>query len=313
MRQTEIAIAKRSLALFGIVGPLKRIATGLDRSYRVKTATGRVFALRVSSGIPIRRVSAFAIEAEWIDALSGNRWFKVPQVQRTASGERLGQVEDSSGIMRASTLLSWLPGRRFYRIGNTQARTLGQMAGALHQHARAALVPPADAIKTWDASFMCGMGMKDGLHNFASEAVQLVQSVHLRLQPIVTTLASQEIGLINADLGLHNVLWHQGRAALVDFNDAGIGPYAFCLGRLMARIRGHENGQILAKELLRGYREVTPLPAAYEKWGGLFEIAAEVFRLKFSAARAARRGTALEDRELRIIRALNRKLERLGR
>lgn len=313
MRQTETDIAKDSLARFGIAGPLKRIAAGLDWSYRVKTATGQVFALRVSSGIPIRRVSAFAIEAKWIEALFGNRWFNVPQVQRTASGERFGQVEDASGVMRASTLLTWIPGRRCYKISKAQARTLGQMAGALHQNAQAAVAPPSDAIKLWDARFMCGMGKKDGLHSYAPEAIELVQKVHLHLQNIVATLAPHELGLINADLGLHNVLWHQGRAGLVDFNDAGIGPYAFCLGRLMARIREHEKGQILATELLNGYREVTPLPAAYEKWGSLFELAAEVFRLNFSTARAARRGTTLEEREQNIIRAFNRKLERLDR
>lgn len=55
--RSETDIAKHSLALFGIIGSLRRIANGLDSSYRVKTAGDRVFALRVSSGIPIRRVS----------------------------------------------------------------------------------------------------------------------------------------------------------------------------------------------------------------------------------------------------------------
>ena len=44
----------QALALFGISGSFRRISNGLDFSYRVKTAEGRVFALRVSKGLPSR-------------------------------------------------------------------------------------------------------------------------------------------------------------------------------------------------------------------------------------------------------------------
>jgi Ser/Thr protein kinase RdoA (MazF antagonist) len=204
---------------------------------------------------------------------------------------------------------SWIPGRRRYQIGEAHARSLGQMAGALHQHAQTIAAPASDAIKSWDARFMCGMGKKDGLHSFAPEAVELVERVSVCLQRVMATLESHECGLINADLGLHNVLWHEGRAGLVDFNDAGIGPYAFCLARLLARIQSHEKGQGLANDLLSGYREVAPLPAAYVKWGGLFEVAAEVFRLNFSAARVVNRGTTLQAHERRMVTTLSRRVE----
>jgi hypothetical protein len=72
-----------------------------------------------------------------------------------------------------------------------------------------------------------------------------------------------------------------------------------------------EKGQLLADELLSGYREVTPLPAAYEKWGDLFEMAAALFKLNLSAARVVQRGTTLHERELRIVNTLRGKLGRL--
>jgi Ser/Thr protein kinase RdoA (MazF antagonist) len=270
-----------------------------------------VFALRVAKSIPIRRVSAFHVEAEWIDALFNNQWFCVPKLHRTEGGECVGQVQDASGIMRASTLLSWIPGRRCYRISEPQARTLGQMGGALHQYAQTTAAPPGDAIKAWDSKLMCGMFVKDGLHNFAPEVVELVEKTYFSLQRIVATLDTNDIGLINADLGLHNVLWGNMQVSLVDFNDSGIGPYAFCLARLMERIRLHAKGQVLADELLSGYREVTPLPAAYEKWSNLFELAAAVFKLKLSTARVANHGTTLKEHEQRTVSTLNRKFEQL--
>ena len=311
MRQNEYEIAKQSLAQFGLSGTLRRIAKGLDFSYRVKTEEGKVHALRVSKGPPSRPVSAFQIEAVWIDSLSSNQWFRVPELHWTEAGTRVGQVKDPTGVERASTLLSWLPGRRCYQIGTWHARALGQMAGALHRHARATKLPSADAIKTWDADLMCGMFKKGSIDSFSPEVAGLVRDIHGNLRRFVPTLDSLETGLINADLGLHNILWHRGQASLVDFNDSGIGPFAFCLGRLVERIRLHDRGEALVEELLHGYREVTPLPAAYENRGTLFELAAAVFKLNFSTERVARSETRLKEHEIRTLKALKSTFVRL--
>lgn len=310
----ESRIAKESLAIFGIAGSLRGVASGLDKTYRVKSTDGQIFALRISSGMPIRSVSAFRIEAEWIDSLSSNDWFRVPQVQRTTTGERVGQVKDIDGVMRASTLLSWLPGRRYFCPTARHARALGQMAGALHQHAQKAFKPSASDIKSWDAKLMCLMpdNPQEGLYVVDPKAAELVQRVYLALKDTVSKLNAIDVGIINADLGLHNVLWYKGQPSLVDFNDSGIGPYAFCLARLVGRIRQQENGQMLVAELLNGYREVTPLPPAYEKQGKLFELAADVFKLNYGGGRAVRRGTPLRESELDIASTLNARLARLG-
>ena len=97
-----------------------------------------------------------------------------------------------------------------------------------------------------------------------------------------------------------------------DFNDAGIGPYAFCLARLIAGIRQCENGQALVNELLHGYRQVIPLPSAYEMWGDLFELAVAAFRLNYGAARAVRLGTPLRESEQRILDTLESRLYHLS-
>ena len=50
----EIDVVKRALALYGVKGKLRRVASGLDNTYRVVGLDQRLFALRVSSGMPIR-------------------------------------------------------------------------------------------------------------------------------------------------------------------------------------------------------------------------------------------------------------------
>ncbi|NKB72180.1 MAG: phosphotransferase [Candidatus Latescibacteria bacterium] len=313
MDLSDIDLARRSLALFGHTGALRKVATGLDSTYRVKTAGGRVFALRIASGIPFRRASAFAVEAEWIDALANNPWFDIPRVQRTENGQLAGRILDADGNARASTLLSWLPGRRRFQPNPTNARLLGRATGALHLHAQTAGPPPVGAIKAWDAKLMCLMPKRteEALGRIAPEGVEPVQRIFAGLQRTVAKLNSTEMGLINADLGLHNVLWHKGQIGLVDFNDSGVGPYAFCLARLVARIRLHQQDQALIDELLRGYREVTPLPCVYEQWGDLFELAADAFSLNYGAGRALRRGVSLREHEQRIMHTLDERLKRL--
>lgn len=307
---SETEIAKQSLAAFGQTGVLRLITNGLDRSYRVKKADGSVFALRVAKGGRARRpVSAFRIEAGWIDALSTELQGQIPTPHRTESGHLVGQVTDSEGNARASTLLEWLPGRRRSTINSTHARCLGRLTGALHRHSQRTAAPPTGSIKAWDADLMCLMPLKDRLDHFP-EAADIVRSVHHLVQTIEHRLTAEDVGLINADIGLHNILWHRGRATLVDFNDAGIGPYAFCLGRLVERIRLHENGDHLADALLAGYSEIIPLPPAYAKWGTLFEMAAAVFKFKFSDARINQRGVNLRSFERASLERLTDQLER---
>lgn len=293
----ERDLASRSLAEFGVKSTaLRRISRGLDRSYRVPATDGNVFALRVSSGAEIRRVSAFRVEAAWIESLADNPWFHVPALRHTVGGDIVAEVRDAAGIARASTLLTWLPGRGRSSINFQHALHLGRLSGALHISGSEQKTSNDD-IKTWDAPLMCLMGMKDALHSFPRDAVTLVETVLARLDDLVTGFGPDDIGLINADVGLHNIVWHKSRPGFVDFNDSGIGPYAFCLARLVERIRRHDNGDALVDALLKGYREVTPLPLAYVNWGHLFEAAAAVFRFKFTTTRIQTRGTDLTDSE----------------
>jgi Ser/Thr protein kinase RdoA (MazF antagonist) len=244
-------------------------------------------------------------------------------VQRTESGERVGQIPDAHGVLRASTLFSWIPGRRNFKISEEQAQNLGRVSAALHLSSRTVTTPSENAIKSWDSRRMCGIphdakgpegsGHRwvDGLQGYAPEAVGIIQKVCLRLQPIVAKLDSRETGLINADVSLYNVLWRKGRAGVFDFNDTGTGPYAICRARTVARFRTYERGQALVEAILNGHREVAPLSDAYVKFGALFELSADSMRLSNRAAGAVRRGTPSEEPVLRVANTLGTRLERL--
>ncbi len=98
-----------------MTGLLRRVTLGLDMTYRAVVSDGRVFALRVSSGIPIRNKSAFHTEASWMHSLVANSWCRVPEPQLTRENDFVGEVKDTTGQARASMLIEWIPGRKSKR------------------------------------------------------------------------------------------------------------------------------------------------------------------------------------------------------
>lgn len=61
-------------------------------------------------------------------------------------------------------------------------------------------------------------------------------------------------GLIHGDLSFGNLLWRDGRPALVDFADRAYGPYAYDLAVVPAGAWGKPGYDVHRAALLRGYR-----------------------------------------------------------
>lgn len=141
-------------------------------------------------------------------------------------------------------------------------------------------------LKDW-GSRMCGLGPVDRVVDLVGPAaVEVIVAVEQRAAAAVAALPAEASGIINADLGAHNTVWHEGRPGLFDFNDTGIGPYAFDLARFLLTLQRHEQARALQAAALDGYRSRTPLPHGWEEHGRTFASAADVFMLRYHAARA---------------------------
>ncbi len=304
---SEIDIARRSLDLFGIGGDLRLVSSGLDSVYRVAASDGRVFALRVSSGMPIRGRSAFHTETSWIHSLITNPEFRVPCPQRTKADAFVGEVANDHDQERASMMLEWIPGRRTRtRTTKTHARTLGRIAASLHRQVRQRGLTDSGAIKDWDVSRMCGHFLTASypFTDVFPGGAELVTEVETRLERAVARIGADGYGLINADLGLHNVLWHETGPGLVDFNDSGIGPFAFCLARLRSRLKG----EYLVEELMKGYQDISVLPEGITELDGIFDLAADLFLVRYVAARSANQGTRVPENIRQLFRGFAARL-----
>src|SRR5262249_11156920 len=92
---------------------------------------------------------------------------------------------------------------------------------------------------------------------------------------------SNAFGVISADHGLHNTLWNGNRPAFVDFNDAGVGWFAYdlALGHLFVE---RQAGPLAATAMLDGYGK--PPPGSGEP-GAPFRAAALIRQIRWRMGR----------------------------
>lgn len=283
----DLPLAREALRQFGVSGHLRQVARGLDTTYRVITSDGRTLALRLAGSMPIRRVSAVRAEAAWIYDLARSAVI-VPSVLPSPTGDRVVVVDDRDGVERGALLLTWLTGRRARkRVTVAHALGLGKLAAELHVHSRQFRLPADTWLKTWDSSLMCGpRSARPALAQLVGrDTWTIAEAIETRLAQAGAALGDQGWGLINADIGPHNVVWSHGQPGLFDFNDSGWGYFSFDLARLAGGLRRRAAGDVLVERLLAGYESVAPLPEGWHEYGAVFELAAQMFLAHFRAAR----------------------------
>lgn len=301
------ALAHSAMAAFGLCGRVDRVATGLDSTYRVRTDSGPVYAMRVGGVLPIRRPAAVMAEAAWLTDLSRRPGLTVPRVVPLPDGGQVLCLEDETGKARGTLILTWMPGRRLRsRFDAPRAQLLGPAAARLHGAAKGFELPDQAWIKTWDSTLMAGSGDLDHLGEVAgSAAIDLADAMMELLTSALGALGRDGFGLINADLGPHNTVWSGRQAGLVDFNDSGWGYFAFDLARVIQNLWYRDGGPALAQALLEGYQELATLPEGFGEYGTLFRAAADMFLARYLAPQVNRRGPDTASRIHRLVRAID--------
>ena len=302
-----MSLVRRALLAFGREGSLQRVATGMDETYRVRTGTGEDLALRVGGPMPIRDRPAMEAEVAWIDALRRESAVVVPEVVAAADGARVVSLPDDEGRERAATLVRWLPGRKArWRFTPRHASALGAAAARLHDHARGFVLPPGARLKAWDRSKLCDRGGADRLLAVVPSAGGVIDGLAARLDRAFADLGDAGWGVINADLGPHNVTFAGGEPGLFDFNDMGWGYFTHDLARCVRTLRWRPSGDALVEALLDGYRAVAPLPAGWAEHGSAFEAAADLFLAGYLVGKVEERGPETLDLIRRLVDAAGR-------
>ena len=212
-------------------------------------------------------------ELAWLNALSKDSNVRVQTPRQTPDGRGTVTVE-THGVPNAYpvTVLSWLKGRIVHQERRTMAHfeALGRLVGELHKHAMQWVLPNDFERPIYDAVHQLGTRSPTPLSEVGPKYLPVhilrdVETAYVRRLDVENVLGTgkEQFGLVHFDLCVGNILFNKKEAIAIDFDQCGLGFYAYDLAvALMGPFAGR-NFMGSCEALFRGYREVQPLPAEW--------------------------------------------------
>lgn len=229
-----------------------------NTTYAVETVVGERFALRVntSSTSPRREI---ATQQAWQLAIAEETPVHVATPRRTTDGQWCATVDsDALGRELLVTCASWLEGPDVGTPSPQVAHELGRTMAHLHRQARSWRLPDGATLPLFDEPLF---GAPDHLAVADLEAGQrevLGRTACITADAFARVGASDQVIALHADLHGGNLKWRDGRLAVFDFDDCGLGVPTLDLAISTFYLRGGAPG---SEEALReGYATVAPLP-----------------------------------------------------
>jgi Ser/Thr protein kinase RdoA (MazF antagonist) len=248
--------------------------------FAIERPDGERFVLRIHRP-GYRSDDQVRSEFVWMQALAGHGLL-TPASLPTTGGQPFTHVSvDGVPEPRRTDMLTWIDGSPLGSIeqgavGGTKAkarnyRTLGEIAARLHDFG-ASWAPPADfGLPAWDADALVGENPEWGRFwelDCLSDAqrgcvLETRDRVYERLDDFGK--APDRYGLLHGDFLPENILMADGRAHLIDFNDAGTGWYLFEFATSLFFLQTDPDFEIICKALMAGYGSVRAMPVDYER------------------------------------------------
>lgn len=261
-----IPIAHMENATFDVRSPAATRVGAECRAY----SPGR-YLLRVHRP-GYQTAASIASELAWLEALRADAGLAVPEPVVSARGRSLVEA-GARGVpqRRFCSLLRWMRGRIFGSCGQRShhLRLVGRAMARLHEHSRSWERPEGFHRGSWDRSGLFGHAGAAGeddswvwsalperereMYEAASDRVALAMEDLGR--------SSETFGLIHADLHLGNVVFGDGEARVIDFDDCGFGHWVYDFAVVLHDYRTRGNYREWHDALLSGYLEVASVPA----------------------------------------------------
>ncbi|ANS79581.1 Aminoglycoside phosphotransferase [Serinicoccus hydrothermalis] len=232
---------------------------GYNTTFRLETAQ-RTVALRVNTN---SASSPEAVEAqqEWQHALATQTEVLVPDPVPTLRGGYLARVpSESVGREVLVTASGWLPGEDLGVVGTLeQCRALGELTAQLHDQAELWGAAVAGRLPALAEPLF---GDSDVLTGACADDARLAAVVRAATARCTETFervaAGADVLPLHADLHGGNLKWHEGRLAVFDFDDSGVGPPVLDLAISSFYLRDGDDAP--ERAMLEGYARRRPLP-----------------------------------------------------
>lgn len=265
LSETEQVEALRPIALrgaeaFGLdVERIELVLHAFNTTFAIDVPGGRRFALRVGTNSLSTPAHAVA-QQSWLRAIAEQTDVLVPEPLQTPDGRWWAETDAPVlGRRVLVTVASWLDGDDADALEPAAARALGRAMATLHRHAAGWSIPPGGALSRFDTPLF---GDEDALDRApglsAADRVVLDES-RARTAAVFERLhRGAELRPLHADLHGGNLKWHEGRLAVFDFDDAGLGLPALDLAISAFYLRADD--RTLEERLREGYAEIARLP-----------------------------------------------------
>jgi Ser/Thr protein kinase RdoA (MazF antagonist) len=253
-------LAAAAAARFGLeVASLDVLMHAYNTTFALTTPAGERYALRVNTNSDSTPEQVLAQQA-WQVAIAAQSPVQVPAPRPTTEGAWAAAVPcEPLGREVLVTCASWLAGEDVGDPEPEVAHDLGRAMAHLHRQARTwgppagAVLPRFDGPLFGDPDRLGSATLPTGQREVLDRAMKTTTAAFARVHTAGPVLP------IHADLHGGNLKWHEGRLAVFDFDDCGIGTPALDLAISVFYLRG---GDDAAEQALRkGYAEVAPLPA----------------------------------------------------
>ena len=234
-----------------------------NATFSVETEIGVKYALRVNIN-STRTIKNMMAEIEWVRQLNRTSGINTPTPIATLKDDFIvSAVHPESGQTLSAVMYSWLEGEE---IGDEptldQLHEVGKAIALLHQESSDFVLSSRSELPTFDDFFW---GTEDFLFSEKSRLSvadrSLIQEAHDRIMAYTRDLyETSPVHIIHADCHGWNLMWHEGKLSIFDFDDCGFGVQAQDLAVALYYLDTSEQDQAL----LAGYTSIKPLPTYSE-------------------------------------------------
>ena len=259
-QQSLATFAHELLKSYGISNAkVSCINFGFNATYSVETETGVRYALRININ-SAKTINNLLAEIEWVRHLNRTAGINTPTPIATLKDEFIvSSIHPESGLTLFALMYSWLEGEE---IGDEptldQLHEVGKAIALLHRDSSNFVLSSQLELPTFDDFFW---STEDFLFSEKSKLSpadkSLLQEAHDLIMEFTRDLyKSSPVHIIHADVHGWNLMWHEGKLSIFDFDDCGFGVEAQDIAVALYYLDTPEQEQAL----LAGYTSIKPLP-----------------------------------------------------
>jgi Ser/Thr protein kinase RdoA (MazF antagonist) len=236
---------------------------GFNATFSVETETGVKYALRININ-SAKTIKNLLAEIEWVRHLNRTSGINTPTPIATLKDDFIvSAVHSESGLTLFALMYSWLEGEL---IGDEptldQLHEVGKAIALLHQDSSNFLLSSQLELPTFDDFFWSTEDfLFSGKSKLSDAEKNLLQEAHDLIMEFTRELyETSPVHIIHADIHGWNLMWHEDKLSIFDFDDCGYGVEAQDIAVALYYLDTPEQDQAL----LAGYTSVKPLPTYSE-------------------------------------------------